>query len=92
MVVKQKNIEKFKNIDVKWILTSFHKLIGKYTEYRLASASNTCLCIGTCTIQSYTIMRNVNMDLGVFSAPEPKAQVHYCDHALSVVRRPSVRR
>ena len=28
----------------------------------------------------------------VFSAPEPKAQVHYCDHALSVVRRPSVRR
>ena len=26
----------------------------------------------------------------VFSAPEPKAQVHYCDHALSVVR-PSVR-
>ena len=25
----------------------------------------------------------------VFSAPEPKAQVHYCDHALSVVR-PSV--
>ena len=27
-----------------------------------------------------------------FSAPEPKAQVHYCDHALSVVRRPSVRR
>ena len=24
------------------------------------------------------------------SAPEPKAQVHYCDHALSVVRRPSV--
>ena len=27
----------------------------------------------------------------VFSAPEPSAQVHYCDHALSVVR-PSVRR
>ena len=26
----------------------------------------------------------------VFSAPEPKAQVHYCDHALSVVRRLSV--
>ena len=26
----------------------------------------------------------------IFSAPEPKAQVHYCDHALSVVR-PSVR-
>ena len=26
---------------------------------------------------------------GIFSAPEPKAQVHYCDHALSVVR-PSV--
>ena len=28
--------------------------------------------------------------LAIFSAPEPKAQVHYCDHALSVVRRPSV--
>ena len=26
----------------------------------------------------------------VFSAPEPKAQVHYCDHVLSDVRRPSV--
>ena len=23
----------------------------------------------------------------IFSASEPKAQVHYCDHALSVVRR-----
>ena len=30
-------------------------------------------------------------NLTLFSAPEPKAQVHYCDHALSVVR-PSVRR
>ena len=27
----------------------------------------------------------------IFSAPEPKAQVHYCDHALSVVRPSSVR-
>ena len=27
----------------------------------------------------------------LFSAPEPKAQVHYCDHKLSVVRRLSVR-
>ena len=26
----------------------------------------------------------------IFSAPEPKAQVHYCDHTLSVFRRPSV--
>ena len=24
-----------------------------------------------------------------FSAPEPKAQVHYCEHVLSVVRRPA---
>ena len=30
--------------------------------------------------------------LRLFSAPEPKVQLHYCDHALSVVRRPSVRR
>ena len=29
--------------------------------------------------------------LYIFSAPEPKAQVHFCDHVLSVVRRPSVR-
>ena len=29
--------------------------------------------------------------LFIFSAPEPKAQVHYCDHALSVVRPSSVR-
>ena len=28
----------------------------------------------------------------VFSAPEPKALVHYCDNALSIFRRPSVRR
>ena len=26
----------------------------------------------------------------LFSAPEPKAQVHYCDHALSVVRPSSL--
>ena len=25
--------------------------------------------------------------MSVLSAPEPKAQVHYCDQALSVVRR-----
>ena len=30
-------------------------------------------------------------EMVIFSAPEPKAQVHYCDHALSVVC-PSVRR
>ena len=29
---------------------------------------------------------------GIFRAPEPKAQVHYCDRALSVVRLSSVRR
>ena len=28
-------------------------------------------------------------EISVFSAPEPKAQVHYCDHALSILR-PSV--
>ena len=35
------------------------------------------------------LRHNYTKDL--FSAPEPKAQVHYCDHTLSVVRRPSVR-
>ena len=34
----------------------------------------------------------VHPSVGPFvSAPEPKAQVHYCDHTLSIVRRPSVR-
>ena len=34
-------------------------------------------------------MLNCVSTYAIFSAPEPKAQVHYCDHALSVVR-PSV--
>ena len=46
---------------------------------------------------SYTCLQSCNIN-HVFSAPEPKAQVHYCDNALSVVslfvclsvRRPSV--
>ena len=29
-------------------------------------------------------------DFNIFSAPEPKAQVHYCDHVLSVVRPSSL--
>ena len=32
------------------------------------------------------------LNFSLFSAPEPKAQVHYCDHVLSVVRPSSVRR
>ena len=40
---------------------------------------------------SYTVVLKLGqLSAQVFSAPEPKAQVHYCDHALSVVRRPSV--
>ena len=34
--------------------------------------------------------QDLNVLYQVFSAPEPKAQVHYCDHALSAVRRPSL--
>ena len=34
----------------------------------------------------------MNEPCNLFSAPEPKAQVHYCDHVLSVVRLSSVRR
>ena len=33
---------------------------------------------------------NIFPFLAIFSAPEPKAQVHYCDHALSVVRPSSL--
>ena len=48
------------------------------------------LCIWLC----FTILHikfECRQFASIFSAPEPKAQVHYCDHALSVVRRPSVR-
>ena len=38
------------------------------------------------------VIKYLSCMLQFISAPEPKAQVHYCDHALSVVRRPSVRR
>ena len=37
----------------------------------------------------YTGLRQIpifRLFVGCFSAPEPKAQVNYCDHALSVVR------
>ena len=30
--------------------------------------------------------QRIIFNLVIFSAPEPKAQVHYCDHTLSVVR------
>ena len=38
------------------------------------------------------MIRVFSLAFWFFSAPEPKAQAHYCDHALSVVRRPSVGR
>ena len=31
----------------------------------------------------------IHVYMCIFSAPEPKVQLHYCDHALSVVCRPS---
>ena len=37
----------------------------------------------------FLLCRQLYYTVNVFSAPEPKAQVHYCDHALSVFR-PSV--
>ena len=40
--------------------------------YRYYFVSHLCVCL--------------SVWLSLFSAPEPKAQVHYCDHALSVVR------
>ena len=35
------------------------------------------------------LFNNIHIKWCLFSAPERKAQVHYCDHALSI-RRPSV--
>ena len=41
-------------------------------------------------LMSFNVQVSIlNMSWLTFSAPEPKAQVHYCDHVLSVVR-PSV--
>ena len=40
-------------------------------------------------MESRPIKNVAAFNILIFSAPEPKAQVHYCDHALSVVR-PSV--
>ena len=38
------------------------------------------------------VLDKIGLCIFVFRAPEPKVQVHYCDHAMSIVRRPSVRR
>ena len=35
------------------------------------------------------MLENIIKTKNVFSAPESKTQVHYCDHMLSVVCRPS---
>ena len=43
-----------------------------------------CFKYGHCAnkeIELYFIICN---NFGIFSAPEPKAQMHYCDHELSV--------
>ena len=40
-------------------------------------------------LTTFLIICALLVNFKFFSAPEPKAQVHYCDHALSVVRRPS---
>ena len=43
------------------------------------------ICLSRCSLA----LMNVNkLICSIFSSPEPKAQVSYCDHALSV-RRPS---
>ena len=39
------------------------------------------VCLSVCL----SVVRNFNLG-HIFSAPEPKVQMHYCDHALSVVR------
>ena len=49
-----------------------------------------CLFLVPFRSQLFLRLFDVFLDLVIFSAPDPKAQVHYCDHALSVVR-PSVR-
>ena len=46
--------------------------------------------LGSLIFLFYLLVRITNFLWVVFSAPEPKAQVHYCDHALSVVRPSSV--
>ena len=71
-----------KKVNVKVKVTAWCQLKGLVT--RIMHAKYQCSIINTSEDMS---------QVKVFSAPEPKAQVHYCDHALSVVRRPaSVRR
>ena len=38
----------------------------------------------------YVLKCTITVSAKLFSAPEPKAQVHYCDHALSVARPSSL--
>ena len=56
---------------------------------RVANVANRLPPVITCTIYKVDTWKEFWLMFFV-SAPEPKAQVHYCDHALSVVRRPSV--
>ena len=47
------------------------------------SQGKNCSCCGTCTTIT---VAELHIQIGsIFSGPEPKAKVHYCDHAWSVV-------
>ena len=61
------------------------KLCWLKTHY----ADSNYLYIAKCVLNILHIINNIVIIWGwsLFSAPEPKAQVHYCDHALSVIRR-----
>ena len=69
-------------------LTCYHiYLEWKYMYYDPSLPFNDFAdCLGNFLVvhRSYTFFTCAEQLL--FSAPEPKAQVHYCDHALSVVR------
>ena len=74
----------FHKYHMKWKFISDPLLITWYALYVVTSSHFIIFSI------RQTLHNSFYSSFALFSAPEPKAQVHYCDHALSVVRLPSV--
>ena len=70
----------------------YHKVMSKVSKTDLDLACSMTPIDRQCTTRScqrsvglgWLFLLCLNVTFNVFSAPEPKAQVHYCDHVLSV--------
>ena len=82
--IGQKNTNLVNDVKYMCFLSEFVKLCSMSQSIRW-QGSHLCFPIDP----KKKCWRTLSMRSFVFSAPEPKAQVHYCDHVLSV-RRPSV--